>query len=322
MTVYKVVSLFAGCGGMDLGFKGGFSSYGKEFKSHNFDIVWANELNEKASDTYRANIGDHIITGDIWQHLDDLPDEKIDVVLGGFPCQDISINNIKAKGVFGERSGLYKAMVEAVDRLKPRIFVAENVKALLNSNNKKSLEQVLKNFTDIGYNVSYKLYNTADFGVCQTRERVIIVGTRDCHFQHMEPMVEKKDWLTASQVLFDLEELEQDADWSHIWSLASRGSHQGNRKLYPDRPGYTMRAECHGNTHYHYKLDRRISMREGARIQSFPDDFIFQSKLRDTERQVGNAVPPVFAWHLAGAVYDALEGVSKPSSTGQFVMDL
>ncbi|MDR1072615.1 MAG: DNA cytosine methyltransferase, partial [Treponema sp.] len=80
------------------------------------------------------------------------------------------------------------------------------------------------------------------------------------------------------------------------------------RKLIADRPGYTIRAECHGNIQFHYSLPRRISMREAARIQSFPDTFLFQSKLRETERQIGNAVPPVLAWHIANAAQNAIIG--------------
>ena len=94
----------------------------------------------------------------------------------------------------------------------------------------------------------------------------------------------------------------KDESISHVWSEAKISGEQGNRKLVANRPGYTMRAECHGNIHFHYSLPRRISMREAARIQSFPDTFIFPTKLRATERQIGNAVPPVLAWHVAQAV--------------------
>lgn len=302
---FKLISMFAGCGGMDLGFLGNFESNGKRYDKNPFEIIWANELNSSACKTYRKNFDHDIIEGDVWEVINTLP-ESADVIIGGFPCQDISINNIRAKGVFGERSGLYKAMVEAVKKVQPKIFVAENVKALLNANNRKSLEQVINDFTDIGYDVSYQLYNAADFGVPQTRERVFIVGTKKDKFKHPHPILEKHEWVTAKDVLEDLESLDRDESWSHFWSKASRRPNQGDRRLIADRPGYTMRAECHGNTHYHYKLDRRMSMREGARIQSFPDDFIFDAKLRDTERQVGNAVPPVLAWHVAQAVLSSL----------------
>ena len=186
---------------MDLGFLGGFNFNGAEYTRNSFDIVWANEINELACETYRHNIGNHIVNGDIWKVIDEIPASNVDVVIGGFPCQDISINNIKAKGVFGARSGLYSAMVEVVDRVRPKIFVAENVKALLNSNNKKSLAKVLEDFRNIGYDVSYKLYNTADFGVPQTRERVIIVGTNGVRFSHMHSSGDKRNWVSVESVL-------------------------------------------------------------------------------------------------------------------------
>ena len=292
---------------MDLGFKGGFTSLGRRYAKQPFKIIWANELNEAACRTYRKNIGKHIHHGDIWQFLGELP-EQADVLIGGFPCQDISVNG-KGAGVSGKRSSLYRAMVEAISRTKPKIFVAENVKGLLMKHHADALHQVLTDFKALGYNVSYQLYHAADYGVAQTRERVIIVGTRpDVKFFNPPSAVcEVKDYITARQALHDLTELPEDQDINHVWSKAARSAEQGNRKLLPNRPGYTIRAECHGNIQYHYELPRRISMREAARIQSFPDDFIFDSKLRETERQIGNAVPPVLAWHIAKAVAASLK---------------
>src|SRR5690606_4767463 len=103
-----------------------------------------------------------------------------------------------------------------------------------------------------------------------------------------------------------LEKLKENPEFNHIWSKAEKSAEQGNRKISAQRPAHTIRAECHGNIQFHYKLPRRISMREAARFQTFPDDFIFDAKLRECERQIGNAVPPVLAWHVADAVMDAL----------------
>ncbi len=313
---HSVVSLFSGCGGMDLGFIGGFKSNGIYYRKNEFEVIWANEINTAACRTYRWNIGDHIYEGDICDRMQYLPGYA-DVVIGGFPCQDISINNKNAKGVFGKRSSLYRAMVEAVKRLQPKCFVAENVKSLLNRNNRESLNKILRDFSEIGYNVTYKLYNAADYGVPQTRERVIIVGTQCGTFFPPKPTHAKDKWISAKSVLHSLENHPRDEEWSHTWSLAAPGSDQGSRRLYADRPGYTMRAECHGNTHFHYSLPRRMTMREGARIQSFPDDFIFKAKLRETERQIGNAVPPVFAWHIATSIDSMLKEVVPAVDLGQ-----
>jgi DNA (cytosine-5)-methyltransferase 1 len=304
---FTVVSLFSGCGGMDLGFKGGFTVLGRRYARHPFKLIWANEINEAACRTYRKNIGKHIRQGDIWMMLDDLP-ANADIVIGGFPCQDISVNG-KGAGIQGKRSGLYRAMVETIVRVKPKLFIAENVKGLLMKHHSETLHQVLTDFKALGYDVSYELYHAADYGVPQTRERVIIVGTlTDIKpFKHPRPITETKGYITAQEALHDLLELPEDENTNHIWSRANRSPEQGDRKLVANRPGYTIRAECHGNIQWHYQLPRRISMREAARIQSFPDDFIFDAKLRETERQIGNAVPPVLAWHIAKAVAESLK---------------
>ncbi|MDR1230247.1 MAG: DNA cytosine methyltransferase [Spirochaetaceae bacterium] len=301
-----VVSLFSGCGGMDLGFVGGFEFLGKQYKETNFSIIWANEINAAACNTYRKNIGGHIIEGDIRETIGALP-ETADVVIGGFPCQDISING-KMKGINGKRSGLYTFLVEAVKKIRPKMFIAENVKGLLLKTNAASLQKILEDFTALKYNVTYQLYHAADYGVPQTRERVFIVGTRNDITPFAPPPPSCEKHITAQEAIGDLETLPPDEQYSHIWSYANKSTEQGNRRLVADRPGYTIRAECHGNIQFHYSLPRRISMREAARIQSFPDTFLFQSKLRETERQIGNAVPPVLAWHIANAAQNAITG--------------
>lgn len=295
----RTISLFSGCGGMDLGFRGGFDFLGKNYRGLPFEFIWANELSPAACSTYRANLGNHVQCGDIWRFLDDVP-RQADVVIGGFPCQDISING-KGSGIAGKRSGLYRAMVEVVRISRPKVFVAENVKALLMKHNSTSLQTIVRDFSALGYKVTWQLLNAADFGVPQTRERVFIVGIRDDEDEFRFPLGGQQ-WVSAKSAIGDLEQLEQEQLFSHIWSLAKQSPEQGNRRLVAERPGYTVRAECHGNIHFHYSQKRRISMREAARLQSFPDTFLFQSKLRETERQIGNAVPPLLAWNIAHSV--------------------
>ena len=303
---FTVVSMFSGCGGMDFGLLGGFEIFGRDYPRLPFNIVWANEINEAACRTYRRNIGEHIHCGDVWKAIDSMP-KKADILVGGFPCQDISVNGLKA-GVNGKRSGLYKAMLEGIRRTKPKVFIAENVKGLLMKYNEQSLRQVMKDFGELGYSVSYQLYMAPDYGVPQTRERVIIVGTSKKTKPFIPPVAvrPKEQWMTAKDAIEDLEAVLEAPDINHVWSRANRSPEQGNRKLIANRPAYTIRAECHGNIQYHYRLPRRISMREAARFQTFPDSFIFDAKLRETERQVGNAVPPVLAWHIANAVLKCL----------------
>ena len=297
---YTVVSMFSGCGGMDLGFRGGFEVFGRRYGLLHFEIIWANDNNSAACRTYRRNLGHEILCADVWSVIESLP--KADVLIGGFPCQDISVNG-KRTGLNGTRSGLYKAMVEGIRRVRPKVFIAENVKGLLMKYNSASLQQILADFNGLGYTVNYRVYRAADYGVPQTRERVLFVGTSGGVKPFVPPTPERSPatWMTAKEALADLESLKTCPKINHIWSLANTSPEQGNRRLVPNRPAYTIRAECHGNIQFHYRLRRRISMREAARIQSFPDKFIFEAGLRETERQVGNAVPPILAWHIANA---------------------
>lgn len=303
-----IVSMFSGCGGLDLGFLGGFESLNKTYYRLPFRIVWANDNNFAACETYRRNLCEKIHYGDVWDQMDTLP-KQADVVIGGFPCQDVSING-KRKGILGERTSLYKAMVEGVRRVNPKVLVAENVKGLLMRNDKQSLMQIVTEFKALGYDISWQLYLAADYGVPQMRERIFIVGTakegRAKPFVHPKPLLSRDEWLSTKDAICDLEDLPESKEISHIWSRAKRSPEQGNRRVKADRPADTIRAECHGNIQFHYALPRRLSMREAARIQSFPDNFRFPCKLRETERQVGNAVPPILAWHIARAVQDCL----------------
>jgi DNA (cytosine-5)-methyltransferase 1 len=302
---YTVISMFSGCGGMDLGFVGGFEIFGRRYRSLPFEVIWANDFNKEACVTYEKNLHPCVHHGDVWQLLDKMP-KKADVIVGGFPCQDISVNGKRA-GVNASRSGLYRAMVEAIKNIKPKVFVAENVKALLK--HEEWLNQVFSDFSKLGYNVHCELYRAADYGVPQTRERVFFVGTAPSVPPFKMPVPERDagTWMTAKEAIGDLEKLPENPALNHIWSRANISPEQGNRRLVSDRAGYTIRAECHGNIQFHYSKPRRISMREAARIQSFPDRFLFSCGIREMERQIGNAVPPILAWHVARAVQECLD---------------
>ena len=302
-----VISLFSGCGGMDLGFTGGFEFLRKEYPKTGFKIIWANEISSAACKTYRKNLGDYIVEGDISEQINNLPQDA-DVIIGGFPCQDISING-KMLGINGKRSSLYTYIVEAVKKVHPKVFVAENVGGLFLKKNLDSFEKIMEDFGSLGYNIDCQLYHAEDYGVPQTRERVFIVGTRKELPVFIPPATTTHNSpITVKEAISDLESREEDSAFSHIWSKANVSGEQGNRRMVADRPGYTIRAECHGNIQFHYSLPRRISMREAARIQSFPDEFLFPCGLRDTERQIGNAVPPVLGWHVANSVKNVIQG--------------
>ena len=300
----KVVSLFSGCGGMDLGFRGGFAFGGSRYERLPFDIVWANEIDPLACDTYARNIGgERLRRGDIAEVMHTLPAEA-DVVIGGFPCQDVSINGRRSLAE-GERTVLYQRMIEVIARCDPAVFVAENVKGLLMSPGRRFFERMLADFALPGYTVCHKLYLASEHGVPQRRERVFIVGFKEGPgFRHPEALGTR---MSAKEALEDLEGAKENAATHHIWSRARRSPEQGSRRLKADEPATTIRAEHHGNVQWHYALDRRISLREAARLQSFPDEFAFTAGMRATERQIGNAVPPVLAWRIAQAVREHLD---------------
>ena len=163
---YKVIGLFAGCGGFDLG-----------FKQAGFNIIWANDFFREAVSTYRKNIGDHIQLGDITQiPSSDIPDD-FDVLLGGFPCQGFSIANTK-RSMADERNFLYKEMLRIIKDKQPKYFVAENVKGILSLQKGKVIEMIINDFQALGYHVDYKLMKASEYGVPQHRERVVIIGNR------------------------------------------------------------------------------------------------------------------------------------------------
>lgn len=317
---YRVLSLFSGCGGLDLGLEGGFTYLGKKYAENPFDIVWANDINEKATKTQKLNFPNtEVVCGDIVKLLADgveMPD-SIDVVVGGFPCQDFSLAG-KRRGLTVKRGQLYLSMAKVIETKQPRVFLAENVKGLLSWEDGLAIKTITEDFAKLGYEVDYRLLHTADFGVPQTRERVIIVGVRKdlgLKISWAEPTHADggknglKPWVTIEEALRDIEDEDIQSKLPNFgYSKAKRiEGTQGNNITKADRPAPTMRAEHHGNIEFHYKLPRRLSAREAARIQSFPDDFEFVSSITDTYRQVGNAVAPVFGWHLAQMLRKILE---------------
>ena len=309
MRKYSTLSLFSGCGGLDLGFRGNFQFLNKKYPSNNFQIVWANDIEKNACTTYHKNLGHNIVCGDIrsiladqYSSLFDKPmPSTADIVLGGFPCQDFSHAG-KRKGFDSERGTLYQAMSKVIEKTQPKLFLAENVKGLLTINNGKAIQQIIRDFSSLGYHISYKLLLTADFEVPQKRERVVIIGTKKDllpKFKFPEPVLRKEQWISLSEAIGDLEEVSEGVEANHYWSKAKKNKGQGNNAVKKNSPGPTMRAEHHGNIEFHWNEKRRLSAREAARIQSFPDDFIFYPSTSSAYKQIGNAIPPVFAWYLA-----------------------
>lgn len=318
----KIVSLFSGCGGLDLG-----------FHNQGYETVWANDFAHWACETFKKNFGDIIIEKDI-EDIDPYTDRSIpdcDLILGGFPCQDFSMI-WKQPGLKGERGNLYKSFLRFVDAKKPKAFVAENVKGLLTANEKKAIQQIIEDFDKIepGYVVVPKLYKFAEYGVPQFRERVLIVGIRvDTEFEFEHPQTThgteaKKPYFTSGDAIKGVENAKYNNEFLKIsdktramLSLIPEGGNFTDipkdhplyvkglishvyRRLKLDEPAKTIIAAGGGGTWgYHYPEPRALTNRERARLQSFPDDFVFEGSTTEVRRQIGNAVPPKGVEELA-----------------------
>lgn len=326
----KVISLFCGCGGMDLGFRGGFSVFDKIYDYNPFDIVFANDIEEHVTTTYNHNFGHKPLCKDINDiNFSSLP--EADIVIGGFPCQDFSHAG-KRLGLDAKRGRLYKQMSRVIAHVQPAAFIAENVDGLRTiGKNESALNAILTEFEDLGYKVQYSILNAADFGVPQTRKRIIIVGLRNdisktVYFpaQEFSETGFQNRWMSAKEGIDDLWEAIGNSKFAnHSLRDYSKAKFypgkrmQGNNKIKPDVPSPTIRAEHHGNIEAHYRTYndndpdnmqhwRRLSVRECARLQSFPDGFIFPVSASRAYKQIGNAVPPIMAWHIARALYYSL----------------
>ena len=298
----KVVSLFSGAGGLDLGFI---------MAGH--DIIWANDLYEDAVNTYRKNIGNHIVLADI-REIDtkDIPD--CDIVIGGFPCQGFSVANWK-RHIDDERNVLYKQLIRVIKEKQPKFFLAENVKGLINMEHGDVFKLVLEGFSSLGYKVKWKILNAADYGVPQTRQRVIITGVRkdiEFEYNYPQPTYDKDGkhglpkWVSVEEALKEIPDPDQPNTLkNHYYSKYKLqfSNYIGHRRIHPDKPAPTVtaRGDDKGGVVIlpHPNGERRMSCRELATIQSFPLDFEFCGNRSSIYRQIGNAVPLKMAFAIA-----------------------
>ncbi|MFZ6726406.1 DNA cytosine methyltransferase [Undibacterium sp. MH2W] len=309
----RVVSLFCGAGGLDLG-----------FKKAGHEIIWSNDFDKDSVETYRKNIGAHVVHDDISNiSVVDIP--ECDIVIGGFPCQGFSVANMN-RHVADSRNQLYLQLLKVITYKQPKFFLAENVKGLMSLGKGEILKMILKDFTEAGYRVSYKVLNAADFGVPQKRERLFIIGVRNDVNDKIEfpnpthAPLEKADalgllpWVSVGKALENIPEPESDHNLSnHTYSkfkLKFNG-YLGNRHINPDLPSPTVTAR--GDTKggvvvlHHPRNHRRMSVRELAIVQSFPLDFVFHCNQSSAYRLIGNAVSPKLA---------EIIGNQFPKSTG------
>lgn len=329
----RLVSLFSGCGGMDKG-----------FEDAGYRRIWANDFDKDAQAVFKLNLGE-IDGRDITEvPVEDIPD--CDIITAGFPCQPFS-NAGNRRGVYDSRGELYLECLRIIENKKPRAVLFENVKGLLSSkhqNGKKLIEVIKEDLEKLGYRVNYKVVNASDYGVPQNRERMILIGLRDDLHKTFKfpPVQEDKSRLTLRHILDIPEGVPNQTYWPYspqaqvmIEMIPEGGSwksipyeklsprfqrirndmkryHAPNfyRRFSRDEINGTITASAQpencGITHP--TENRRYTIREIARIQTFPDDFIFiDDSLKDIVamyKVIGNAVPCRLAEVIADAIYE------------------
>jgi len=343
----NAIDLFCGCGGL---------SYG--FERTGVDILLGIDNDAMALKVFENNHKNaKSICADITQisysEIKDLIGEKsIDLIIGGPPCQGMSLSG--PRKFDDPRNKLYLSYIRLVEEISPKAFVIENVPGLVSLFNGRIKDNIIERLTNLGYKVNYKILCAADYGVPQSRKRVVFIGTKDKLFDF--DTIVQEDTVTCEMALSDLPPLTNSLgndpseyatppqnDYQRLMRKNSSlvrnhiaAAHSDKVKsiiaLVPDGGNYKNLPEEYKSTrnfhvawtrfrsdkpaptidtghrhHFHYKYNRVPTVRECARLQSFPDDFIFEGNKTQQFRQVGNAVPPIMATAIAKALLSCLE---------------
>lgn len=380
---YKIVSLFSGCGGLDLGFEwAGFHS------------ILSSDIDENCQKTFATNFPEvPFLCGDLSDFQKEdfdniIKNQEVDVIIGGPPCQGFSLANKNRNKVNEDpRNKLFYEFVKTIHWYNPKAFVMENVKGLLSMQSGKVIQQIQYEFENaglFGYEVRTKVLKASDFGVPQSRERVIIIGIRKdlglipefpekniekevsvaeaisdlpqinagegeeyqeypmlpqndyqklmrkkakkvrnhIAMKHTQRLIERFKAIKHGENLLDVWETHGAMQRGNPTEKSKVKFSQNNQRLFPDKPAPTIAASFQSNF-IHPFLDRNFTAREGARLQSFPDDFIFEGmrtkmsweKGLSQYQQIGNAVPPLMAFEIAKVLKSILENGNSENIT-------
>lgn len=343
----KVISLFSGCGGLDLG-----------FEKAGFEIPVANEFDKTIWETFKINHPKtRLIEGDIRNIKEtDFPDE-IDGIIGGPPCQSWSEAG-SLRGINDERGQLFFDYIRILKDKQPKFFLAENVSGMLANRHSDAVRNILKMFENCGYDVSLTLVNAKDYGVAQERKRVFYIGFRkDLKIKFVFPHGSTEDdskKLTLRDVIWDLQQTAIPAQQKNRHNPDAINNNEyftgayspifmsRNRVKSWDEQAFTVQAsgrQCqlhpqapkmikYGKNDCRFvpgkeSLYRRMTIREVARIQGFPDSFKFiYSNTDDAYKMIGNAVPVNLAYEIATAIKQALDGTSNPEYEQYSIFDI
>lgn len=332
----KIVSFFAGCGGLDLG-----------FEQAGFQVVWANEFEPSVHNTYlRNHPNTEFVLGDVCKiDPDTIPD--CDGFIGGPPCQSWSVGG-KMKGLDDERGQLFLKYIDLIKAKQPKFFVIENVKGMLDDKFKEVFKDFIVRMEDAGYDVQWSLLDAVNFRIPQNRERVFFVGFKkelDVIYKFPNPTCTEP--ITLEKAIGDITEEpnrylgSKTKEQKSVLAKCNRPNHdvlsskfgpfyyRGNRRRGWQQPSFTINATAdfaplhpsspkmmyfgHENWNFQKnKMDeyRRLSVRECARIQTFPDNFIFEYEdIKADYKMIGNAVPPRLGNEIAKSIVSALQGI-------------
>lgn len=318
---YTFVDLFCGAGGLSKG-----------LEMAGLQGICGLDWFKEACETYNTNFSHPFVNGDI--RLQEKKDEFYDtvkkqlngrhlnIVAGGFPCQGFSMAGNRI--VDDPRNSLYKEMLEIVKNLQPDFVICENVKGLRSMLNGQIERKIISDYEEIGYQMNVTVLCAADYYVPQKRERVIFIGNRiGAKNYHPKPMLSKEKYVTIREAIEDLMCRDEDESFNHVFTKHRADMIERMRKVpegkslyegYSDawkkcpwnEPSCTIK-ENHGGTNIHPKLPRVLTAREMARLQSFPDDFIFKGNKSKQLIQIGNAVPPLLGKAIGLAVVKSYE---------------
>ncbi len=341
---FRYGELFSGPGGLSLAAVNSKVRHNGE--TYSISHQWSTDYDKDSCKTYKANIrnanSDSVVCKDVRKiNIQDMP--PIDALAFGFPCNDFSAVGEK-RGMNGEYGALYQYGVKALKHFQPLWFLAENVSGIRNANQGEAFKKILLEFGDSGYNIVTHLFRFEGYGVPQNRHRIIIVGFRkDLEKEFRVPMPDFKTIRTAreamenppitpdvknneytnqsTQVIERLKHIKPgenafNANIPNHLKLNVKGATISliYRRLHPDKPAYTVTGSGGGGTHmYHWEENRALTNRERARLQTFPDDFVFSGTKESVRKQIGMAVPVEGAKAIFRAILKTAAGVDYPS---------
>jgi len=344
---FKLAELFSGPGGLALGAMQSFAE--NEDTIYGIEPVWANDYDADTCKTYARNIHNgnerSVICSPV-QKIDFEKVPKFDVLAFGFPCNDFSIVG-EQKGFDGKFGPLYSHGVRAINTHNPKWFIAENVSGLQSANGGNAFKQILKDIGSAGkgYVLTAHLYKFEEYGVPQQRHRIVIVGIRkDLGLRFKVPAPTTKYNFVSAREAIESPRIPKDAQNNELtkqsvgvverlkyipagenaWyegipqhlRLNVKGARMSQiyKRLDPEKPAYTITGSGGGGTHvYHWSEHRALTNRERARLQSFPDTFVFEGSKESARKQIGMAVPPVGARAVISAVLKTFAGIPYDS---------